>query len=171
MLDKQFETWTTTARVFEDAFGIVAIVAHDTWESLSTIWQDDQARFVELLAEAVDRSDAKAWEGYLVLLTPGTPTGSQEQRIARDIRYDTSRVRKLVGTGHELKTISDVERLLVSLLPLPPAELAEVSGSVLESLPPLLEPQGVPAELTLRLIRAFEQQTSLLTALASEGTE
>lgn len=163
--------WPASSRLFEDQYGVVAIVVHETWKSLVGSWQDDQGRFVELLAETVNRSDPKAWEGYLVLLTPSAPAGATERHEAQDVRYDISRVRKLVATGHELKTISDVSRALLSLLPLPEPEAGHHEASILASLPPLLEEEGIPSEMTNRLIEAFERQTSLLGALEPEGTE
>ena len=64
---------TSNARVFEDPFGVVCIAVFDTWQELDADWPDAQAAVVELLSEHVSAGEPKAWEGYLVLLTPGAP--------------------------------------------------------------------------------------------------
>lgn len=163
------ESRLSTERLFEDPYGVVSIVVHDTWQSLASTWRDGQARLVELISARVGPADAKAWEGYLVLLTPGIAATSEERTVARRIRYDTSRVRKLVATGEEIRTTGDVERALASLLPLPNSEIRRDSRGVLETLPALLEESGIPAEITGRLVSAYERQTSLLAALDSIG--
>lgn len=159
----------STERIFEDLYGVVSVVVHDTWQSLASNWQDDQAHLVELLSLKVGPGDAKAWEGYLVLLTPSTTATTEERTVARKIRYDTSRVRKLVATGGEIKTIKDVRRALIPLLPLPEPELGRASLGLLETLPALLEESGIPTATTERLISAYERQTPLLSALDSAG--
>src|SRR2546426_1982003 len=90
-------------RVFEDTYGIVAVVVYETWEDLDTRWPDAQGFLVDLISEHVSSADAKAWEGYLVLLTPAV-IGMTSQPDADRIRYDTTRVRKFLATGEELKT-------------------------------------------------------------------
>jgi hypothetical protein len=109
--------WPTDAvRVFEDAFTVVAVCVFDTWTALEESWQEAQGALVELMSEHLSTHDAKSWDGYLVLLTPGHRS---DDRDAIDrIRYDTARVRKLVSSAPELATVSDIEHALLPLLPL-----------------------------------------------------
>src|SRR5437016_5737672 len=107
----------SAARFYEDAFGIVEVVVFDTWESLRSEWANAQASLVELISRFVQTGEAKAWEGYLVLFTPAVVPSEQRDK-ADGIRYNTNRVRKLLATGENLQTITDVERTLVPLLPL-----------------------------------------------------
>ncbi|MGH2403880.1 MAG: hypothetical protein ACRDGN_05370, partial [bacterium] len=123
-------------RLLEDAYGIVAVVVYETWEDLVTRWPDAQGFLVDLISKHVSSADAKAWEGYLVLLTPAV-IGMASRSDADRIRYDTTRVRKLLATGEELRTVSDVERVLLPLLPLDEVEVGRHESTV-EMLPELL---------------------------------
>ena len=109
--------WPTEAtRLFEDPLTVVAVCVFDTWSALESRWQETQSALVELMSEHLSARDAKAWDGYLVLLTPGH-RGDDRDAIER-IRYDTARVRKLVSSAPELTTVSDIEHALLPLLPL-----------------------------------------------------
>lgn len=151
-------------RVFEDAYSIVAIVIYDTWQDLAGGWEATQSAFVELMAKHLSSSDAKAWEGYLVLLTAAIPPPDSRQTVAR-IRRDTSRVRKLLATGDDLKSVVDVEQTLLPLLPLNVAGQNEPPQSVLDLLPPLLERKGIRPDDSRVLISAFRDQQPLLEKL------
>lgn len=109
-------------------------------------------------------ADPKSWEGYLVLLTPGSASGDEGQSLS-SIRYDISRVRKLVATGDELKQIRDVERTLLPLLPLEAAPSGDGEGSVLDRLPSLLAGQGIDAGAVESIIDAFAAQQPLVESL------
>src|ERR1039458_7653169 len=99
---ENLKDWTgSNARIFEDAYGIVAVVVHETWQDLLSHWIDAQAALVDLISARVGRSEPKSWEGYLVLLTPSVMEAGSES-AAQAIRYDTSRVRKLVASGDEI---------------------------------------------------------------------
>lgn len=76
---------------------------------------------------------------------------------AEQIKYDTSRLRKLLATGDDLKTITDVERALLPLLPLtaPIEEQVSYGDQVLELLPQMLAKRGISSQLTRELIAAF----------------
>ena len=105
-----------TSRVFEDPYGIVAVHVFDSWRQLTEQWPVAQGRLVELISEHLTRPEPKAWEGYLVLLTPGLLPPTQRTRL-NDLRYDTHRVRKLVATGDDLATLEDVQGTLLPLSP------------------------------------------------------
>jgi hypothetical protein len=150
--------------VFEDPYSIVAIVVYDAWQDLLSTWQDTQGAFVELISRHLSSSEAKAWEGYLVLLTPAAPPPERRQAVA-EIRRDTSRVRKLLATGEDIRAVADLEHTLLPLLPLQAAVQGEQQPSVLDLLPPLLELKGVPVADSHVLIRAFRDQQPLLEKL------
>jgi hypothetical protein len=151
------------SRLFEDQYGIVAIVVYETWGDLSLNWIDAQASLVDLMSQHMSTQDAKAWEGYLVLLTPSL-TGRETSLEATRIRYDVSRVRKLVVTGNEIRTIADVETFLLPLLPLEVGP-STLPHSVLELLPNLLEVKGIPTAETRVVIDAFLEQKPIVESL------
>lgn len=157
--------WPThNSRIFEDDCGIVAVVVYETWEDLSSSWVDAQASLVELISKYMTSYDAKAWEGYLVLLTPSL-LGKDARLEATRIRYDTSRVRKLLATADELKTLKDVERLLLPLLPLQVELVAGLGESVLDMLPSLLSTKGLPEAAVRTVVDAFLEQQPLVERL------
>lgn len=151
----------SNVRLFEDRFGIVAIVVYETWRDLLSRWPDAQAALVDLISQNVSSNDAKAWEGYLVLLTLGVGSHSE----VNTIRYDTSRVRKLVATGDDLRILADVERALLPLLPLGDVPLVAEQDSALEMLPQLLERRNIPEEAVRLIVLAFREQQPLLEQL------
>lgn len=164
---EHLKDWTgSNARVFEDAYGIVAVVVHETWQDLLSHWIDAQAALVDLISARVGRSEPKAWEGYLVLLTPSVMEAGSESS-AQAIRYDTSRVRKLVASGDELSHLGDIERVLLPVLPIQSAVAGETETSVLDVLPGILTQKGISAEAATSLIRAFSNQESLMDCLNS----
>ena len=88
------------------------------------------------------------------------------------MRYNTSRLRKLVATGDDLKLSSDVERVLRLLLPLYSEDISLRQNSALDLLPGLLAAQMIPENVTRILIDAFKKQAPLLEQLhQQEGTE
>ncbi len=157
------ETPLRNTRLFEDAYGIVAVVVYETWEDLSTRWPDAQGFLVDLISKHVSSADAKAWEGYLVLLTPAV-IGMTSRSEADRIRYDTTRVRKLLATGEELKTVGDVERVLLPLLPLDEVEVGH-QESTLEMVPELLTKKGISRRAVEVIISAYLSQLPMLDKL------
>ena len=67
---------------------------------MSAGWLQAQAALVDLISAFFHRSDAKAWEGYLVLLTPSVLPHDAALEVT-EIRRNTTHVRKLVATGDE----------------------------------------------------------------------
>lgn len=154
------------ALLAEDKYGVVVLVVYDTWSDLNASWRDAQASVVEALSRRFTRLDRKAWDGYLVALTPALVS---EGETVHQIRYDTTRVRKLVATGEELRTLGDIERTLLPLLPLAEAELpADDATSLLDQLPSHLEAAGVSSELAAAAVRAFKQHEPIVAALDKE---
>jgi hypothetical protein len=163
-------SWTSgSTRVFEDAYGIVAVAVYETWADLALLWPDAQAQLVELISEYLARPEAKAWEGYVVLLTSAVPPLEARSTIT-DIRYDTGRVRKLVATGDELQTLDDVKRALLPVLPLEVEAPADTGSGLLDRLPELLAAQGVDQDLTRIVVNAFSENETLLEKLHAART-
>lgn len=151
-------------RIYEDPYSIAALVAYDTWRDLAAGWLEAQAALAELISLYFKRGDAKTWEGYLVLLTPSVlPREAHVE--ASDIRANTRHVRKLVATGDELRSVSDVSRTLLPLLPLEPEMLIAPEGSALDLLPDLLSRRGIDRAAVSVVIGAFREQEPLVEQL------
>lgn len=150
------------SRVFEDPYGVVGVHVYDTWQALEERWHLAQGGLVELISSHFARAESKAWEGYLVLLTPGLADDSQ--RVS-EIRYNTSRVRKLVATGEDLATLKGLRDVLLPLLPLQVEAGREQDAGLLSRLPVLLERHGVDAAVTSVVSEAFRRNESILDAL------
>src|SRR5262249_3267445 len=118
---------------------------------------------VELISKNLSSSEAKAWEGYLVLLTPGV-LPSEARTEADRVRHDTSRVRKFVAAGEGLQNIADVHRVLMPLLPLDGIDL-RTTESTLSVLPELLATRGLPKRAVEVIIKAFLEQQPLVERL------
>lgn len=160
-LDQSF--WDSSqTRLFEDEFGIVAVIVYETWESLETEWFDAQAALVELMTESIRSSDPKAWEGYLLLLSTGY---APSEDAIDQIRYDMSRVRKLVADGERLRTISDIDRILQPLIPIGDKDDSTEVESAIDMLPRLLAEQGIPEADTRVVIQGYRDNKPLLREL------
>jgi len=151
--------------VGEDAFGVVLIVAYESWSGLRDGWTAAQGLLVKMLTEKLARGNPKAWEGYLVLLTP---TQSGDERFEDEIRYDTSRVRKIVGTGESVKYLDDLTDILMPLLPLSSAEVegTEDSQSVLDRLPAMLIGRDIHPAVASAIVRAFRSDEPLMESIS-----
>ena len=123
-----------------------------------------QESFLDLISKTIGFSDAKALEGYLVLLTPSL-TGKETDLEITHIRYNTLRLRKLVATGSSIQVGGDINRLLLPVLPLERLASVEGADSVLDLLPTALSKKDVPEEITKGLIKAFDDQDPLLEFL------
>lgn len=150
-------------RSFEDDVSVVGVVQYRSWSALRDNWLDAQSTLVDLLSERLDRSDPKAWEGYLVLLTLDQPPAAAE---VDEIRRNTARLRKIVATGDDLTRVSEVEDALLPVLPLTGGTLRHGSGSILDRLPELLQSRGIDQGLTQRVVLALENDRPLMEAVA-----
>jgi len=149
------------AYLFEDLYSVVGLVVYGTCDELIYKWPEDQGTLSSAISEHIGRGEAKAAEGYLVLLTSGRPAQDDHETLTK-IRYDTSHVRKLVATGETLEMKNDVERALRPLLPLRVEQSRSEVSSGLGQLQELLD---VNPKATGALIEAYQEQTSLLKAL------
>lgn len=158
------DPWKATdVRIYEDAYSIVCLAVYETWNDLLSLWSDDQANLVSLISRHFSRTDAKAWDGYLVLLTPSiVPTKARQDAV--DIQRNTLHVRKLFGSGDELRTVDDVCRVLLPLLPLEGHEVLR-PRNVLDTLPKLLARHGVDEMASDVAIAAFRDQRHIIAEL------
>lgn len=156
--------WRATgAKVYEDAYSIVCIAVYETWADLASSWPDDQTNLVRLISKYFTRTEAKAWDGYLVLFTPSVvPAAARREAVA--VQRNTLHVRKLFAAGDELRSLRAVRHTLLPLLPLENSEV-DRTGNVLESLPPLLAARGVDPEVSEVAISAFLEQRPIIEAI------
>ena len=163
-----FPQWDTpTSRLFEDKYNVVGVVVFDTCSELLQAWPDLQGSLVNVISRYVGREESKSWDGYLVLLTPGF--AASEDVAIEAVRYNTTRLRKLVATGDDLQNPTDVERVLRPLLPLGQERAKLSQEPALDLLPKLLADQGIPKETTQLLVNAFREQLPLLERLHQQG--
>lgn len=163
-----FSEWSTAStRLFEDAYNVVGVAVFTTCAELLRSWADLQGSLVDVISRQVGQVENKAWDGYLVLLTTGmAPSGDSDLEA---IRYDTTRLRKLVATGEDLRGAGDVERLLRTLLPLRTEQGSISQSSALDLLPDLLAERGINRETTRMLVKSFIDQKPLMEALHRNG--
>jgi hypothetical protein len=152
------------ARILQNRYSVVMVATFETWETLVDAWPDYQNATVELMSLFLRQGDAKAADGYLVLLTPSPVPAGEMSRVNR-IRSDTSRLRKLLGTADDLRTISDVRKVIAPLLPLFIRSGDGAGGSSLDSLPRILEQHGVEAAATRVVVDAFKANTPIMPRL------
>lgn len=150
--------------VYEDPYSIVGLAIFETWAALATQWLDLQVALAQLISENFAGSEPKAWEGYLVLLTPSIVPDSAQQD-ANDIRRNTQHLRKLLGTGDDIAAIGQVERLLFPLLPLHVVNAEAGSGDALALLPQILGEQGIDPDAVRVAIEAFTAQQPIVERL------
>ncbi len=148
----------------EDAVAIVAIVVYDHLTDLLSSWNLAQGAVVDLISKKLSTSDPKLWDGYLVLINPSHVSVEGKSEI-ETIRHDVSRVRKIVATGEELNSISDVESILLPFLPIDVGTFDVGPASLLEILPALLAEKGVPLDSATTIVDAFKKHEPLLEKL------
>lgn len=165
-----FADWDTpTSRLFENEYNIVGIVVFETCAELLRAWPDRQGSLVNLMSQNVGQGESKTWDGYLVLLSPSLAPSEGVEIEA--VRYNTTRLRKIVATGEDLQTAGDVEQVLRSLLPLSQEQVGPGRGSALDLLPRLLAVHGIPEETTRCLTEAFREQLPLMEQLHEHRSE
>ena len=169
-INGRFPEWETpTSRLFENEYSIVGLVAYETCGDLLKSWPDVQGTLVDVISHYVGSQESKSWDGYLVLLTPGLATSDVDAIEA--VRYNTTRLRKLVATGDDLKLSADVTRVLRPLLPLQ-SERADLGlESVLDLLPKLLAADHIPENVTRLLVDAYKKQEPMLEQLHEKQGE
>ena len=155
------------ARLFEDPFCVAAVVAFNTCQELLERWPDAQSALIDAVSVRLSRSEPKAWDAYLVLLTPALVSEDVRPDVTA-IRYDTTRLRKLVATGDELQTLEDVRRAIMPLLPVSPASLAG-TRAVLDQLIDVLAARGVDRERVTAMVSAFASNRPVMATLYKDS--
>lgn len=169
-INGRFPEWETpTSRLFENEYSIVGLVAFETCGDLLKSWPDVQGTLVDVISHYIGSQESKSWDGYLVLLTPGLATSSVDAIEA--VRYNTTRLRKLVATGDDLKLSADVRRVLRPLLPLQSEQADSGLESVLDLLPKLLAADQIPENVTRLLVDAYKKQEPMLEQLHEKQGE
>ena len=136
-ISHRFQEWDTpTSRLFEDEYNVVGIAVFETCGELLRAWPDLQESLVDVISRHIGRGESKSWDGYLVLLTPAD--AASEHIEVEAVRYNTSRLRKLVATGDDLRSATAIERVLRPLLPLGQEQENLRQESALDLLPRLL---------------------------------
>lgn len=154
---------SSNSRLFEDPYSLVAVVVYDTWRELFERWPDAQAMLVEMISTRLGKGEPKSWEGYLVLLTPSFADAIGAHEV-NAIRYDTTRVRKLIATGEVLHTLEDVRRTLLPLLPVIPVSF-DLPRDIFDLLIDALANRGIERTDVSRLVAAFTNNEPLIPAL------
>ena len=152
-----------SARVYEDSYSVVCVAVYETWADLDALWMEDQATLVDLISNRLTRAEAKAWDGYLVLLTPSVVPTTDLLKAVR-IQRDTLYVRKLLADGSELGLKNVVGQVLLPLLPLQEYDVLE-SSDVFETLLSLLTNRGIEQGAAQAATTAFQQQRPIVAAI------
>ena len=157
-------TWAATAaRIYEDEYNIVCVAIYETWADLFDRWSEDQANLIDLISRHFVRTDAKSWDGYLVLLTPSVVPASDRQ-LAINIQRNTRHVRKLFADGDDLISIDAVRQTLLPLLALEEIDALE-PPSVLDTIQALLTAHGIDEEAAQVAITAFRDGNPVIEEL------
>lgn len=149
----------------EDAYGIALVAAYASWPELESSWKELQDNFVDAVSLRITRGNPKAWDAYLVLLVPAEMSPEHEREAGR-IRQDTTRTRKLISAGDELRTLLDVDRAISPLLPIGvESHLDDETSDPLSSLPSMLQGRGVDPHAVDVIVDAFRSHKPLLDEL------
>ena len=155
------------AKVYEDAYSVVALVVYETWADLSDGWLTAQEALVELISAYFKRGEPKTWEGYLLLFTPSVvPATARAEAVA--IQRNTAHVRKILGTGDLLRGLHDVRNALLPLLPLEAFESIGQPRAALDILPDILRRDGIPEEAARATIKALLNEEPIIERLHAQ---
>lgn len=164
-VSKSEEIDPTRTRLFEDPYSLVLVAAFQSAVELIEDWPRVQSALAALITRTIDRNDAKAWDGYLVLLLARPPVRGDLGALSR-IAYDTRRVRKIVVTPDLIGADLDLTDALLPVLPLPTLPSLGSHTSMEEVLEGMEDSLGTKAKLGLQaLFEANVQNTSPLAAL------
>lgn len=150
--------------IAEDAYGIALIASYLSWSDVESNWRELQDSFVDALSVRVTKGNPKAWDAYMVLLVLSEVTSTQEREVGR-VRRDTTRTRKLVAVGTELRTLEDVRRAVSPLLPIPSEDAVGQSADPISALSELLVGLQIDPGAVDVVVTAFRQNAPLLEEL------
>jgi hypothetical protein len=167
----------TRERLFEDAYSIVLVTAFQSAEELVGAWPAVQTGLAALITRTMARTDAKVWDGYLVLMLGRQPSRAEVPALSK-IAYDTRRVRKIVVTPDMIGSDLDLTTALLPVLPLselpslgPRTSLEQVLTTMEGSLAPLAR-RGLEAlfEASASNSSPFSALEALVREAKEEGT-
>jgi hypothetical protein len=150
-------------RVYESRYSVIAVAYYETWTALESRWVEAQSLLVDLITKYFRRGEAKAWEGYLVLLTQDQLL-ADPQGIDR-IRRDTTRLRKIVIAGADTDSLENLQTALLPVLPLNEVRTSLRAARVMDRLPTILGEFGIDVQLSQEVVRAFERNHSPMEAI------
>ena len=151
-------------RIFEDNRCIVGLIFFSAAGQLMHGWPAAQAAMVQRVSETIVRSDPKSWDGYLVLLTNDETMPAE---AVAEVRNDTSRLRKLVSTGRDLRSVADVRDALLPILPFDTTSSVTPAVSATGRLVEMLTDQGVEGPLAEAALDAFSKNRSPMAGIWS----
>jgi hypothetical protein len=150
-------------RMFEDVYSLVGLIGFETFGQLEGEWQRVESAVGDTLGRYLTVGEAKRWDTYLVLMTPSSRLESEDGVEA--IEANTSRTRKLVISGDDLRQLADVEEALLPLLPLDTGLAPVQTGDALDRLPALRGRRGVELPLAEALVDAWRKNQTMITQL------
>ena len=162
---REYPSDENTRRIFdllaEDDFGIVGLEVYNTWEKLSSGWEDAQSSLVRLVSRKIARTSPKFFDAYLVLICRN-PIERTEERF--EIERDVNRVRKIVISSEDISSTSSFLRALDPLMPLDfTSDLGERNDS-LSLLPDILGDRIEP-QIMKKVIEAHINLSSPIEAI------
>ena len=137
--------------LFESETVIGFILEYADVDALLGSWEGDSQRLIARYQFALRRAGEKAWNVYLVLLTPDSAKSGQRVALSA-IEENLVGTRKIARGG--TTTSEDVAAALLSLLPLESS--------------PRLDPVDIKAEITLR---ASELSATAIQAFLSSASD
>jgi len=148
----------------------VGVRIFPTLGELVAEWQDGQSAVTDLIGSNVVDIQYKAWDGYLLLITPA-PASNEWGAELNEIRANTRRLRKLIVTGDDFD-ISETEvqmlvRLREKLAPLIPVQLDSIGEATdpLADLPDRLAREGINRQHVLTILEARSAGEPMVSAL------
>jgi hypothetical protein len=131
--------WPHYGRIYESKYSIVSVWEFKSAQELVENWATAQDLTSEVMASRLDANEAKSWDGYLILCSPGT-SDDEAVRAMDGIREDTRHLRKILvvatisGPAHDhSRSLANIRRSLAPLLPLELSDSVE-AGDPLETI-------------------------------------
>lgn len=157
------------AALYEDQYSFIGVSWFASVGQMTTDWPTAQEELWRAATLAPGRLGPKAWDGYLVLLTPETIPPSLAS-IVTSIRSDTRRLRKIVISGDDIDVTSPVlmaasiRRALTPILPISIVKSARILDPV-ATLPERLLPTGIERSILEQVISAYRRGEPMVPAL------
>jgi hypothetical protein len=139
--------------VFENPTCIGFLLAYDSAFSLLSEWAEDSQEVIRRYAFSLRQAGEKAWNVYVVLLSPG-PKHEAKQEFLAELEENLVGTRKIARDG--VSTRADLQAALLPFLPIQTA--------------PNLEPVDMPEEIRMRASDVGAQSLSAFLSSANEAT-